>query len=148
MSVFALGDTLISSVALLMRDLCWENASCLTKMRHPRARPAPISSIGAHFRGNYGLHISWCLDDSQVKWRSQLLEVGEWCRGRKQLSSSAHWLAKLVCSVAVFTQCGTSATRGHPKGPIFLHNNARKSMKGRSDKGEINQPVAPQVLAF
>lgn len=73
---------------------------------------------------------------------------GRMVLGEKQLSSSARWLAKLVCTVAVFTQCGMRTARGHPKGPILLHNNARKSMKGRSDKVEINQLVDAQGLAF
>lgn len=69
------------------------------------------------------------------------------CEG-EQLSSSAHCLAKLVCTVAVFAQCGMRTAWGHPKGPILLHNNVRKSLKGRSDKGEINQLVDPEGLSF
>ena len=62
------------------------------------------------------------------------------------LSSSSHYPAKLVCTVAVFAQCGLRTAWGHPKGPISLCNNTRKSMKGQSDKVEINQLVHPQDL--
>lgn len=82
----------------------------------------------------------------QVKWRSQLLEVEEQRVGEQQPSSSAHWPAQLVCTGAVFAQCGMRTACGHPKEPILLRNNARKSMKGRSDKVERNQRVDPQGL--
>lgn len=65
-----------------------------------------------------------------------------------QPSSSAHWLEKLVCTVALFTQCGMRSARGHPKGPILQHNNSRKSMKGQSDKVKINQLVDHKVCVL
>lgn len=70
-------------------------------------------------------------------WSGSLMTQMKKCRRRKR--SSLCSLAELVCDAAVFADGGVRAAQGHPKALMLPHNNTRKSMKGRSDKVEINQ---------